>query len=148
LNTELLDKAVTTLGEQKNTWALLPIREKIEFLRGLRRRTGEVADRWVEAAVRAKGIPLGSPWAGEEWFSGPYAFLYGINAIEKTMQALARGRVPDIEPGMVRVRPDGQLVVQVFPADLYDRLLSGVRAEVWMQREVTADTLTGLSATS
>ena len=142
MNTESLDKAVATLDEQKDTWAQLPIREKIEFLRGLRRRTGEVADRWVEAAVRAKGIPLGSPWAGEEWFSGPYAFLYGINAIEKTMQDLARGRVPDLKPGVIRLRPDGQLVVQVFPADLYDRLLlNGVRAEVWMQRGVTPDNL-------
>jgi aldehyde dehydrogenase (NAD(P)+) len=142
LSPESLDKAVATLGERKDRWAQLPIREKIEFLGGLRRRTGEVADRWVEAAVRAKGIPLGSPWAGEEWFSGPHAFLYGINAIEQTMQALARGRVPDLNPGRVRVRPDGQLVVQVFPADLYDRLLlSGVRAEVWMQRGVTPGNL-------
>jgi aldehyde dehydrogenase (NAD(P)+) len=148
LNTESLDKAVAVLGEQKDTWAQLPIGEKIGFLRGLRRRTGEVADRWVEAAVRAKGIPLGSPWAGEEWLSGPYAFLYAINAIEKTMQALARGRVPDLKPGTVRVRPDGQLVVQVFPADLHDRLLlSGVRAEVWMQRGVTPDNLrSGMAA--
>jgi len=142
LDTESLDKAVAALGERKDAWTQLPIREKIGFLHGLRRRTGEVADRWVEAAVRAKGIPLGSPWAGEEWFSGPYAFLYGINAIEKTMQALARGQVPDLKPGTVRVRPDGQLVVQVFPTDLHDRLiLSGVRAEVWMQRGVTPDNL-------
>ena len=47
----------------------------------------------VEAAVRAKGIPPGSPLAGEEWLSGPYALLYGINEIERTMQALARGRI-------------------------------------------------------
>lgn len=142
MDTESLDKAVAALGERKDAWTQLPIREKIGFLHGLRRRTGEVADRWVEAAVRAKGIPLGSPWAGEEWFSGPYAFLYGINAIEKTMQALARGQVPDLKPGTVRVRPDGQLVVQVFPTDLHDRLiLSGVRAEVWMQRGVTPDNL-------
>lgn len=142
LTTESVDKAVTVLGERKDTWARLPIPGKIGFLHSLRRRTGEVADRWVEAAVHAKGIPPGSPWAGEEWFSGPYAFLYGINAIERTMQALARGRIPDLKPGAVRMRPDGQLVVQVFPSDLHDRLLSGgVRAEVWMQREVTAGNL-------
>lgn len=142
MDTESVDKAIVALGEQKDTWAQLTITEKIELLRGLRRHTGEVADRWVEAAVRAKGIPLESPWAGEEWFSGPYAFLYAINSIEKTMQALARGRFPNLKPGSVRVRPDGQLVVQVFPADLYDRLLlSGVRAEVWMQKEVTPGNL-------
>jgi aldehyde dehydrogenase (NAD(P)+) len=142
LTKDSVDKAVAVLGERKDAWAQLPIPEKIGFLHSLRRRTGEVADRWVKAAVHAKGIPSDSPWAGEEWFSGPYAFLYGINAIEKTMQALARGRVPDLKPGTVRVRPDGQLVVQVFPADLYDRmLLSGVRAEVWMNREVTAGNL-------
>lgn len=142
LPTELIDKDVAALGERKDTWAHLPIQEKIGFLRGLRRRTGEVAERWVDVAVHAKGIPQGSPWAGEEWFSGPYAFLYGINAIEKTLQALEHGRFPDLKRGAVRVRSDGQVVVQVFPADLYDRLLlSGVRAEVWMQREVTAGNL-------
>jgi len=142
LTTDSIDKAVAVLGEWKDMWAQLPIPEKIGFLHSLRRRTGEMADRWVEAAVHAKGIPSDSPWAGEEWFSGPYAFLYGINAIERTMQAMARGRFPDLKPGKVRRRPDGQLVVQVFPSDLYDRLLlSGVRAEVWMQREVTAGKL-------
>jgi len=142
LDTESVDKALVVLSEQKDTWAQLPIPEKIEFLVSLRRHTGEVADRWVEAAVRAKGILLDSPWAGEEWISGPYAFLYGIHAMEKTMQALARGRFPELGPETVRVRPDGQLVVRVFPADLYDRLLlNGVRAEVWMQREVTLDNL-------
>ena len=142
MSTESLDKAVAALVEQKDGWAQLPVREKIGFLQGLRRRTGEEADRWVEAAVRAKGISPGSPWAGEEWFSGPYALLYGINAIEKSLQALARGRVPDLKRGAIRVRPDGQLVVQVFPADLYDRLLlGGVRAEVWMQRGVTPGNL-------
>lgn len=142
LDTDSLDKALAVLRERKNTWALVPLPEKIEFLRGLRRRTGELASRWVVSAVQYKGIPQGSPWVGEEWFSGPYAFLYGINAVEKTMQALVRGRFPNLKHGAVRVRPDGQLVVQVFPADLYDRLLlNGVRAEVWMQRGVTADNL-------
>jgi len=142
LDTQTVDKAIVVLSEQKDTWAQLPIPVKIQFLRNLRRHTGEVADRWVEAAVRAKDIPLDSPWAGEEWFSGPYAFLFGIHVMEKTMQDLARGRFPELRPGAVRVRPDGQVVVQVFPGDFYDRLLlSGVRAEVWMQREVTLDNL-------
>jgi aldehyde dehydrogenase (NAD(P)+) len=42
----------------------------------------------------------------------------------------------------VRTRPDGQLVVEVFPQSAYDKLLlSGIRAEVWMEPGVTAGNL-------
>lgn len=136
------DQAVAALRERKDAWARLPIPDKIEFLRGLRHRTDADAKRWVDFAVRAKRIPAGSPWAGEEWASGPWAFLYGIDALQISLGALAGGRAPTLRRGAVRVRPDGQVVVRVFPPGFYDwLLLNGVRAEVWMQREVTRENL-------
>ena len=139
MDTARIDRDVATLHARKGEWARLPVAEKLELLRTLRRRTAAVADRWVAEAVKGKGIPEGSPWAGEEWMSGPYALLYGIGALERTLERLARGEVPIPSPRAMRTRPDGQLVVEVYPADGYDRvLLSGVRAEVWMQPGVTA----------
>ncbi len=47
-------------------------------------------------------------------------------------------------PGAVRTRPAGgeQVVVDVFPVEPSDKvLLSGVRAELWMQPGVTRETL-------
>jgi len=134
-----IDQDLATLSTHKAEWARLPVTDKVDLLRALRPRAAALADRWVEAAVRAKGIPPGSPWAGEEWMSGPYALLYGIGALERTVEALARGEIPVPPARAMRTRPDGQLVVEVYPTDGYDRiLLSGVRAEVWMQPGVTA----------
>ena len=133
-----LDSDLATLVAHKDEWARLPVPEKIRLLRAVRAGVARVADRWVDAAVRAKGIPAGSPWAGEEWMSGPYSLLYGIAALERTLERLARGESPLPAEGAIRTRPDGQVVVDVFPADAFDRILhSGVRAEVWMEPGVT-----------
>jgi aldehyde dehydrogenase (NAD(P)+) len=137
-----LDSDLATLEAHKEEWARLPVPEKIRLLRAVRAGVARVADRWVASAVRAKGIPSGSPWAGEEWMSGPYSLLYGVGALEHTLERLARGESPVPSAGAIRTRPDGQVVVDVFPADAFDRiLLSGVRAEVWMEPGVTADRL-------
>jgi len=137
-----IDQDLATLTSRKDEWARLPLPEKLDLLRSIRPRTGATAERWVGAAVNAKGIPLGSPWEGEEWTSGPYALLYGLGALERTLERIARGEVPVPPPSALRTRPDGQLVARVFPADAYDRiLLSGVRAEVWMEPGVTAENL-------
>ena len=134
-----LDSDLATLAAHKDEWARLSVPEKIGLLRALRAGVGRVADRWVDAAVRAKGIPAGSPWAGEEWMSGPYSLLYGIAALERTLDRLARGESTLPSTSAVRTRPDGQVVVDVFPTDLFDRiLLSGVSAQVWMEPGVTA----------
>jgi hypothetical protein len=96
----------------------------------------------VAAAARAKGLPPDSPWVGEEWLSGPYSVLHALAALERTFVALAAGRSPLPGGRRIRTRPDGQVVVEVFPANGWDRLLvSGVRAEVWMDRSVTAANL-------
>jgi aldehyde dehydrogenase (NAD(P)+) len=140
-STAEVDRFVSELQASKDTWAALSIEDRLGLLRRLRPRIAAVAERWVDEAVRAKGIPSGSPWAGEEWLSGPYALLTGVIALERTLGALSRGE-PPIPAKAVRSRPDGQLVVDVFPVSFYDRLLmNGVRAEVWMEPGVTRENL-------
>ncbi len=141
-----IDADLAVLVEHKDEWARLPIHAKIEHLRTLGRATSANADRWVRAACAAKGIDPSSPLAGEEWSSGPWAFLFGVNRLVETLTAVAHTGRPRLRPGSVHTRPGGQVVVDVFPQSAWDRLLlSGVSAQVWMQPGVTeanlADTM-------
>jgi aldehyde dehydrogenase (NAD(P)+) len=139
---EALTRELATLASQKQAWATLPVSKKIELLRQVKRATLDVADRWVAAAVRAKGIPDGSPLVGEEWSSGPWAILYAITQYVNTLEAIAKRGRAHIAKSAVRRAPNGQVLVDVFPSSIYDRLLlSGVTAEVWMQPGVTPENL-------
>ncbi len=52
-----------------------------------------------------------------------------------TLQSLEKGKNPPI--GKVRTSTGGQLIADIFPYNIYHRLLlSGIRAEVWMQNDV------------
>jgi hypothetical protein len=73
-----LERDLQVLDGRKQAWAVLPPGRKSELLAEVKRATARVAERWVQAAVRAKGIPDGSPLAGEEWVSGPWALLCGL----------------------------------------------------------------------
>ncbi len=139
---QTLDHAVQRLQAHKNDRLRLPLREKIHHLGELRRRTGAVAPQWVAASLQAKGIPADSPLAGEEWSGGPWAFLHGINRYVETLVTLdAGGNLLDL-CGPVRTLPSGQVAVEVFPLNIYERLLlSGIHAEIWMEPEITLETL-------
>jgi aldehyde dehydrogenase (NAD(P)+) len=133
-----IDADIATLAQHKDDWARLSVAAKIEHLRALARATSAQADRWVRAGCRAKGIDPASPFAGEEWSSGPWAFLFGVNRLVETLSDVARSGSPRLRRGSVHTRPDGQVVVDVFPQSAWDRLLlSGVSAAVWMQPGVT-----------
>jgi hypothetical protein len=136
-----IDRQLSELRGGAERWILLRPAEKAALLRELRTGVSRVAPRWVAAAARAKGI-AGTALEGEEWISGPWAVLYGLNRYVDTLDQIARDGSPKIDPKRVRTRADGQVVVDVFPANVYDSLLlRGVRAEVWMQPGVSAETL-------
>lgn len=137
-----MDQAIERLNAQKQTWATLAINRKIEYFQALISTTEKVAERWVAAAIQAKGIPANSPLTGEEWDSGPWALLYGLNRYIETLQSIAKTGYPALKSGSVHTRPDGQVVVDVFPQSGYDRLLlNGITGQVWMQPGVTAENL-------
>lgn len=141
LPTAALDASVAVLRAHADAWARLGLAGKIRHLRAMRARTIEVAQGWVDAAARAKGI-AGTPLAGEEWLSGPYPWLTALDRMTATLAGIARDGTPPIRENAIRTRPDGQVVVQVFPAAKSDTiLLSGVSAEIWMQPDVTRATL-------
>ena len=139
---ETIDHIIARLNERKQVWADLPVSGKIAYLEQMRSGTLQVAEQWAAAAVKAKFIPETSPLIAEEWLSGPWALLFALARYIATLKQIQRNGYPVLRPGQVRTRPDGQVVVDVFPQSLYDRLLfSGVRGEVWMQPEVTPQNL-------
>ena len=137
-----LDLAVAEVSERKEHWLKLPLPLKIEYARSILEGTVRVAKGQVEAAVQAKGVALDSPLAGEDWISGPYVTVRVLRLLIQSLEQLRRcGRIV-IDPRHVRERADGQVAVEVFPLDAFDKLFyRGFHAEVWMQPEVTLENL-------
>ena len=137
-----IDAQVLTLKAHKDEWAALPVGRRIEYLGEIRQRAHDAARRWVEAACRAKGLGIESPAAGEEWGSGPWALIYGLNRYLESLRQIEQAGTTSVRSKDVRTRPDGQVVVKVFPENAIDNfLLNGVHGEVWMEPGVTAANL-------
>lgn len=135
-----LDARLAALASHAYDWTQLAPRAKADLLQETRRLLGIHAQHIVDLSVIGKGIPPASPWAGEEWLTGPWAIANHLNGYIRTLRALEAGRKPT--PVRVRTRPDGQVVARVFPTTLADRVMvNGVTADVWMQHHVTAATL-------
>jgi len=129
-----LDRTVAALRAGADRWSQLPTAAKRDLLLVLHRAVAEAASEWVDVSCRLKGIALDSQLAGEEWMSGPYVMLAYVRALAQTLEA---GRDP-LAGAQLRTRPNGRVVVEVLPWDLYDRLLlNGYRVEVWMQPGVS-----------
>jgi aldehyde dehydrogenase (NAD(P)+) len=141
-----IEQDLIELREGAKRWVALRTSAKAELLAQVRDATYAQASRWAQAGAQAKGV-AGTPLAGEEWISGPWALLYALNRYIRTLNDIARTGTPNVPPSRVHERPDGQLTVDVFPNAFYDRLLlSGVRAEVWMQPGVTRENLASTMA--
>ena len=131
-----LNQSIAVLQDHKNEWACLPIPEKLVLLENVRQRLAEKSEAWVDASVRGKRMKAHSPEEGEEWTGGPWTLAQAINGYKETLRALARGQL--LMPRKLRIRADGQLAAQIFPNNLFDKiLLNGISAEVWMQPGVT-----------
>ena len=134
------DKALEELDEAKDKWARLPPAERITLLSGMKDGIMKVAEYWVEIAARKKGLIPGTAIAGEEWIAGPYATIAGVNALMSTLEQMDGKTF--IDHLQTRELATGQIGVRVLPHTIWDHLLlSGVSAEVWMQKEVKATTL-------
>ncbi|HEY8739674.1 MAG TPA: aldehyde dehydrogenase family protein [Candidatus Dormibacteraeota bacterium] len=137
-----VDEQLATLQQHKNEWAALPVSRRIAYLDEVRRRVHASAPRWVEAACQAKGLRMDAPAAGEEWSSGPWALIFGVNRYIESLRQIEKSGSTSVKPGDVRTRHDGQVVVKVYPETAIDNLLlNGVRAEIWMEPGVTAGNL-------
>lgn len=131
-----LDAALATLRERARAWTLVDLPARITLLDDLIGATLAAAADWVRAAADAKGIPSESPARGEDWGSGPVAVLRNLALLRRTLAEIHDTGRP--QPPGIRTRRDGQVVVDVMPADLIDRMLfTGFSAEVRLAPEVT-----------
>lgn len=130
------DAALHALSAARQRWAETSVNRRLALLRQIKDALASIAPVWVEAAARAKGLPPGDPLTGEEWLAGPCALMVGCNGLITTLEQLEEKtflrRIP------LRTLADGRLALRVVPGTLWDRLLlSGIRAEIWMQPGVT-----------
>jgi aldehyde dehydrogenase (NAD(P)+) len=140
MDTGYIDQAIATLQAKKTEWARKPIADKRQLLSKARERTRIVAARWVAAAAKAKSLSPNTQPMGEEWLSGPWAFVALLNALDDTLARLDSG-VDVLEGYAIETRPDGRVAVRFQPADLSDRLLFlslGIDGQVWMEPGINA----------
>ncbi|MDQ2093660.1 aldehyde dehydrogenase family protein [Rhodalgimonas zhirmunskyi] len=146
-NHDALDEAVATLHSARDDWARLGTPERIALLEEIKDCLMPVAEGWAETAARHKLIPAGSPLVGEEWISGPYALMSACNGLIETLSNLdGKTFLTSLQK---RTTATGQLAVKVLPHTIWERLLlSGIKAEVWMEPGVSAATLPSHTATA
>jgi aldehyde dehydrogenase (NAD(P)+) len=131
-----LDELVGRLRESSKTWVKLPIGDKIAVARRMLEGFSRVAERSVQAACAAKGIPSGSPMEGEEWLAGPYVTLRILRLTVEALEALQAGRGTPI--GKVDRTVDGKVRVQMYPMTKLDKMLfDGLTAEVVLEQGAT-----------
>ncbi|MBB3992804.1 aldehyde dehydrogenase (NAD(P)+) [Sulfitobacter undariae] len=142
-----MDQAVAELTAAKDTWAKTTNAQRITVLSEIKDRLMPVAQDWAETAARKKGIPEGSALVGEEWISGPYTVMSACNGLLQTLSHM-EGKT-FLNSLKKRQTVGGQTAVRVLPHSIWDHLLlSGVSAEVWMQRGVTPENLAANTASS
>lgn len=134
-----IDEYLSRLQANKEKWARLSLQNKCQLLQQIGQNLAAQAAHWVAEANAARQIAPDSLWAAEEWYE-IFTVARALHGYTASLALLDQGVQP--RPRKVWTRPDGQVVAQVFPADLYDYLLfNGISSEVWMQPEVTVETL-------
>ncbi|MES2152596.1 MAG: aldehyde dehydrogenase family protein [Pseudomonadota bacterium] len=139
-----IDALLAGLAAHRGEWAALAVQQRIALLQQVRERIAATATRWIALSNHAKGIAQDSTLQGEEWTSGPWALLSTCDHLLASLNQIAAHGVPGVKALKKRTVAGTQLAVQVFPLNLFDRLLlSGVQAEVWMQPDVNEANLGG-----
>ncbi|MBW3562286.1 MAG: aldehyde dehydrogenase family protein [Actinobacteria bacterium] len=134
---EDIDKAIAAVAAQKDAWAVLDIPTRVRILDQLVEDTLPHVEEWVERDNAVKRIPEGSPSTGEGWTNGPWILLRGLRLLKESLEQIERTGRPAL-PSTPTTRPDGQVVVEVFPRDfLESAIFPGFSAEVWLQPHVS-----------
>jgi aldehyde dehydrogenase (NAD(P)+) len=132
-----LDETVSRLRERARDWARAPLREKADLARALLAGMSRNAERLTRAACEAKGLPLDTPGAGDEWLGGVYPVLRILRQLADSLDGLARrGNTP---LGPLGATDDGRVTARVVPASVLDQAVFPlIGAEVHFEAGVTA----------
>ncbi len=141
------DRIARHLAANKGTFAVLDLPGRIELLDQLLARTAAAASEWAALGMAAKGHDPARPESGEEWLGGPVVTLRNLRLLRDALRETAEHGAPQIPNHRFSTRADGRTVVQVFPANLLDKLMyGGFTAEVWMMPGVTPETVSANQA--
>ncbi len=142
-----LDRLVGGLAANRDRWARTTAQDRIALLSKVKDGVMAVAADWALTAAREKQIPDGSPLVGEEWLSGPYALMSACNQFMRSLSEIDGKTYLKRLP--LRTLQNGQVAASVVPDSIWERLLlSGITAEVWMQKGVTAANLADHTAST
>jgi len=127
-----LDESIAILRDHARPFARLGAPDRADLLRACLPRIAAVAPRWVEAALRAKGLPAGTPPSSEELLAGPLPVLRNARLLARSLDDIAARGKPTL-PSPVRQSRDGRALVPVFPGDGIDKaLFAGFTCDVRM----------------
>lgn len=133
-----LDQAVAVLRDKAASFAKLGPSARAYLLRAVIPRIVDVAPRWVEAALRAKGISPDSESASEEWLGGINPTIRNARLFADSLDQIALEGKPRL-PKPVGASRDGTALVEVFPSSGMDgALFAGFSCKVRMLPGVTA----------
>jgi acyl-CoA reductase-like NAD-dependent aldehyde dehydrogenase len=138
--TEEMETALQELNSYKDSWASKPIHERLKILDRLKKDFLSISDEWVNLCLQAKGLNEKLPAASEELASGSFPVIRYIFLLHGSLVDIEKEGLPRI-PGPIKTRKDGQLVVQIFPQTLYDKIFFGITIQVWMQPGENLETL-------
>ena len=132
------DAAVHDLERGLPSWQAASLGERIALLHTLRRRMASEGPGMAAAMAEAQGFDPDGFWAGEPW-----GILFGmaqsVRSMEWVLRRIAAGHDP-LPGSAVRRRPDGRVVVDVFPMRWDEKLLfNGWHAQVRMPAGVSPD---------
>ncbi|WP_329499902.1 aldehyde dehydrogenase family protein [Kitasatospora herbaricolor] len=140
IDTESLDRAVAELRRGAPSWAATPLTERISLLERLLPRIVDGAASLVAAGAHAKGYGPHSPWAAEDWASGPWALAQNVSARLHVLRRIAADQDP--LPAEAVREQGGRTWVDVFPATGWDRLLlNGFSARVLTRPGTTLESV-------
>jgi hypothetical protein len=143
-----LDKSLKTLDDAKGRWAKLGLPERADLLRRCMDTLLAGAEDQVLDACKAKGLDPNTPQAAEEWLGGPMTTMRNLRLLHEAIEEIRATGRPVLPPNAVSTRPDGQVVVQIFPKAFLDKLAyMGFKAEIWMDPELDASEVSQTMAT-
>ena len=143
---EEMDTAIEALQSHKDEWVAFSIYDRIMLIDRMIKDFAAIASRWVDASIQAKGISEDLLCVGEEWAAGAWPVLKNLRQLRQSLVDIEMDGHPKI-PGCVTAMSNGQVAAQVFPQTIYDRLFfERIRAEIWMEPEVTIESLSQTQA--
>jgi acyl-CoA reductase-like NAD-dependent aldehyde dehydrogenase len=135
---EELDSALEELSANSQIWVDLPLAERISIVEEVHQAFPKVWQRWVDSAVSAKGIAHRKLGNDREWLELATISRLHTNVLRALKDIEASG-APKF-PGGYKVKPNGQVVAQVYPDSMLHSLaFRGVRIEVWLKPEVSLE---------